>query len=147
MWETKLIKYQRWKEQLTAIIESEREGLSLETVARIKNLEFIKQHLETKDEWGQLGNAIGILNAYRSGDLAWAHGLVTYWSDGKCLVEHPIPFEWDDVDKYKAICGDGALWVEGVSLFCFRWSIPNRFANLDFQCLAKWSRTLASIRL
>ena len=116
MWENKLAKYQRWKKQLTAIIKSEKEGLSLETVARIKNLEFIKQHLETKDEWGQLGNLNGILNAYRSGEVTWTGGLVTYWSDGKCLVDHPIDFEWDDVDKYNAISGDHVLWVEGVSL-------------------------------
>jgi hypothetical protein len=60
--------------------------MSLEAVTRVKNLEVIKEHLETKgDPRSQLVNVTALIEGYRNGTIAWEDGKASYWSSGRCM--------------------------------------------------------------
>ncbi|KAJ6122913.1 hypothetical protein N7512_005378 [Penicillium capsulatum] len=96
------------------MVSSESEHLSLETVQRVDTLKAIEKNLIANgDEHGQLPNVRAVLEAYRSGDLAWYPNLVTYWSEGKQLCK-PRPFDWDEFEVINAsVQGHRSFWTEG----------------------------------
>jgi hypothetical protein len=97
------------------VLASEPPGLSRDVVARLKNLEFIREHIvKTEDPHQQLVNVDALIQHYRSGEPVWHENKVTYWSNGKPICEGPVDFDWDDVDKYNELCGGVSFWVEGV---------------------------------
>jgi hypothetical protein len=57
-----------------------------------------------------------IITAYRTGELDWCHGFVTYWNNGVQLCP-PRPFRWEEY-RYLYDTYDGnrtGFWIEGVS--------------------------------
>ena len=84
-------------------------------VNRIGCLQRIEKHLiKTEDPCKELPNVRAIIEAYRSGELAWDEN-TTYWCQGK-KIAGPSIFSWDDFRKYntKENRGHGGFWVEGV---------------------------------
>ncbi|KAJ5928745.1 hypothetical protein N7466_007701 [Penicillium verhagenii] len=103
-----------------AITASEPAGLSWPTIQRLQVLKITHANLtKDNDPYVMLPNVNGIMAAYRSGDLAWNTGLVTYWCDGKKLCE-PRPLKWEDFEKAReAFPGpDHSFWIEGVRTNC-----------------------------
>lgn len=90
-------------------------GLSWPVVQRLKNLEIVLDSLQKDDDPNQLlGNVKAIMAAYRSQQLTWTLGLVTYWSYGKKLSE-PRPFRWHEFNIINEDQnGHTGFWVEGV---------------------------------
>jgi hypothetical protein len=118
-WEKKLEVYREIKRTIDSAKDSEESHLSLEVFMRVKNLELIKESLESeRDPFSQLVNVTALINAYRDGTLTWEDGRVSYWSDGECM-HGPVAFDmtFDDAKKYNQLCDGKSFWVEGVS-FC-----------------------------
>lgn len=92
-------------------------GLSWSVVLRLDTLTTMLEWLSSKnDEWDLVGNVTNVMAAYRSGNLRWTPGLVTYWSKGVQLCQ-PRPFKWDEFDFINAKHdGHTGFMVEGV---CF----------------------------
>lgn len=91
------------------------EELSWETVQRVHELETIKTDLaSTTDDYEQLPNIEALLEQYKSGELDWNTGLVTYWLKG-AQVSQPRPFDWDEFEAINSHHqGYKGFWVEGV---------------------------------
>ncbi|CAI7592192.1 unnamed protein product [Penicillium glandicola] len=89
-------------------------GLSWPVVERLSSLDEILKWLHTKgDKYELVGNVTNIMAAYRSGQLKWLPGLVTYWSNGVQLCQ-PRPFRWNEFDHINAENqGHTGFWVEG----------------------------------
>ncbi|KAJ5669303.1 hypothetical protein N7462_010373 [Penicillium macrosclerotiorum] len=89
-------------------------GLGWETVQRLEQLQTIREWLEEQqDKLELLPNVLAIIQAYRSGNLKWTRGLVTYWSNGHKLAE-PRPFRWDEYkDLNHEHQGHKGFWIEG----------------------------------
>jgi hypothetical protein len=115
-WEERLKLYESHKMRRDAILATEDESLDWKVVTRLTTLEVIQKSIEEKgeDPWRQLVNVKSLIKSYRSGDLIWNDGLVTYWSDGECICDGPMKFDWDDVDRYNDKCEGKSFWVEGV---------------------------------
>lgn len=98
------------------MVSAEPEGLGLKVVQRLRELEAMKTDLEENDDDpNQLPNIIALLKAYRSGELDWQPGLVTYWSKGLQICE-PRGFDWDELEVIgEAHREEGGFWTEGVS--------------------------------
>jgi hypothetical protein len=78
-------------------------------------LEMGDQLVKTPDPCGVIPNITAIIIAYRTRQLEWNEGLVTYWSKGKQLCE-PRPFHYGEfLDVNKQHDGHNDFWVEGVS--------------------------------
>ena len=95
-------------------------GKSLEVGLRLDWFADLKKFLledEAGDECKVLSTIDAIVEAYKSGDLEWVPGYVTYWSYGKQLTELR-EFDWEEFlcwnTKYKG--GEG-FWVEGVNCY------------------------------
>lgn len=117
-WEKKLAVYQEIQDQIDSVKKSEDPKLSMEAAMRVKNLEVIKEYLETEgDPFSQLVNVDALIEAYRDGTLVWLPMKVSYWSNGKCLAG-PMNFDmiFEDAKWYNEQCGGQSFWVEGVSL-------------------------------
>lgn len=93
-------------------------GLSWPVVQRLQTLGGTLKWLQSEDDKYELvANVTNIMAAYRSGQLRWNPGLVTYWSKGVQLCQ-PRPFKWDEFDLINAEhAGHTGFWVEGVCLF------------------------------
>lgn len=91
------------------------EELSLETIRRVHELEMMKTYLaSTTDDYQQLPNIEALLEAYKSGELDWNTGLVTYWLKGT-RISQPRPFDWDEFEAINSHYQDyKGFWVEGV---------------------------------
>ncbi|CAI7622657.1 unnamed protein product [Penicillium discolor] len=91
------------------------EELSWETVRRVHELEMMKTDLaSTTDDSEQLPNIDALLEAYKSGDLDWNTGLVTYWLKG-ARISQPRPFDWDEFEAINSHHqGYKGFWVEGI---------------------------------
>ncbi|KAJ5966343.1 hypothetical protein N7481_013057 [Penicillium waksmanii] len=89
-------------------------GLSWEVVLRLESLKSIKEELiGSEDPTGQLPNVDAIIAAYRSGELNWRPGYVTFWSKGKKLGPAK-KFDVDDSLKVnRKHDGHRGFWVEG----------------------------------
>jgi hypothetical protein len=89
-------------------------GLSWEVVLRLESLKSIREELTSEDPTEQLPNVDAIIAAYRSGELTWRPGYVTFWSKGKKLGRVK-KFDVDDFLKVnKEHEGHKGFWVEGV---------------------------------
>ena len=89
-------------------------GLSWHVVERLDALEGILGWLRKEDEFELIPNVESIMDKYRSGELEWIPGLVTYWFDGKQICQ-PRPFRWDEFDHINSqYNGEKGFWVEGV---------------------------------
>lgn len=103
---------------IKSVVGDSNEVYSRAVIKRLAILMEIQEDLETKDDktetkTNQLSNVKALVKAYRSHELEWHEGLITYWSHGKKLCE-PRPFDWDEFeavnDKYE---GHKGFWVEG----------------------------------
>jgi hypothetical protein len=76
----------------------------------------MKKDLERgTDENKQIPNIKAILKAYRTLQLDWNSGLVTYWSNGVQICQ-PRPFDWDEFEAINLVYnGKEGFWTEGVS--------------------------------
>ncbi|KAJ6083744.1 hypothetical protein N7467_007879 [Penicillium canescens] len=121
-YEAKLKGFEEAKAREAALIKSvvgdSNELYSMAVIKRLATLMEIQEDLETKDDktktkTDQLPNVKALVKAYRSHELEWHEGLITYWSHGKKLCE-PRPFDWDEFEavnnKYE---GHKGFWVEG----------------------------------
>ncbi|CAI7622301.1 unnamed protein product [Penicillium pancosmium] len=90
-------------------------GLDKDVYQRLNSLKAIEEHLSKEgDNYKELPNVRALITAYKSGQLKWNGGLVTYWSKGLKLSE-PRPFDWDEFEAInKKHDGHDAFWVEGV---------------------------------
>ncbi|KAJ5817365.1 hypothetical protein N7447_009598 [Penicillium robsamsonii] len=112
--EFKLKELLREQENRNEIMALERPGLSWPVAQRLKTLNSMSEWLDSKgDEYELAPNVTSLIAAYRSGQLRWNDGLVTYWSKGVQLCQ-PRPFKWNE---YKLISdehhGQKGFWVEG----------------------------------
>lgn len=116
-WEAKLKRYETVKARNAKMMAREPEGLSLDTVVRLRNLETVRATLEKDgDRLRQILNIDAITKAYREKTLDWVDGQVTYWFKGKKICDGPKPFDWKEFDEYHAEReGHKSFWVEGVS--------------------------------
>lgn len=98
---------------------SEEPGLPWLVVIRLNSLKAIdKDLLNNGDPYEQLENVQAIIDAYRSGELEWDQGLVTFWSKGEQLCE-PKEFDLEDFKAVnKEYDGKKGFWVEGVCSIC-----------------------------
>jgi hypothetical protein len=90
-------------------------GLSWAVISRIGSLKSIREELVASgDHTEQLPNVDAIIAAYRSGELNWWPGYVTFWSKGKKLGRA----KKFDVDEFLEVNrkhdGHKGFWVEGV---------------------------------
>lgn len=115
-WEDKLKRYESRKEQLDELIASESPELSLEIIARIKNLQFIRNWLdEHGDKYRSIQNIDAVIKAYRDKSLGWKEEHVSYWSNGS-RVSDLEPFDWERFRNQSDAHGsDTGFWVERVS--------------------------------
>ena len=93
-------------------------GLSWAVVLRLQTLQGSLTWLQSEnDKYELVANVTNIMAAYRSGQLRWNPGLVTYWSKGVQLCQ-PRPFRWDEFDFINAKHdGHTSFMVEGVCFF------------------------------
>ncbi|KAJ5957464.1 hypothetical protein N7501_011743 [Penicillium viridicatum] len=108
------------------------EELSWETVQRVHQLETMKTDLaNTTDDYEQLPNIEALLEAYKSGELVWNTGLVTYWLKG-ARISQPRPFDWDEIEAINSHHqGYKGFWAEGMKL-AVRLPGIAWFAELEF---------------
>lgn len=83
---------------------------------RLEALQSIQEWLEDpkNDEPKQLGNVKALIDAYRSKNLTWNEGLVTYWING-VQRSQPRPFQLEEFWYLGREHGYTSFWVEGVS--------------------------------
>lgn len=93
-------------------------GLSWNTVQRLHDLEATRKYLkDTADDLEQLPNIEALLKAYRSSQLEWNVGFVTYWSKGIQICQ-PRRFDWDEFEAINSRhLGHKGFWTEGVIVF------------------------------
>ena len=98
-------------------------GLSWNTIQRLHDLEAAREYLKhTTDIFEQLPNIEALLKAYRSGQLEWHVGFVTYWSGGLQICQ-PRRFDWDEFEAINSRhLGHKGFWTEGVIKFGY---VPN----------------------
>ncbi|KAJ9489694.1 hypothetical protein VN97_g3564 [Penicillium thymicola] len=122
-----LLLEQKSRENMMAL---EPAGLSWPVVQRLQSLKGTLEWLQSEDDKYELAaNVTNIMAAYRSGQLRWTPGLVTYWSRGTRLC-HPRPFRWDEFDIINdQNTGSTGFWVEGLQG-------PGPVPQL-FDCIAK----------
>ncbi|EPS30996.1 hypothetical protein PDE_05950 [Penicillium oxalicum 114-2] len=117
IWEEKLKRYKKLREQEDEAVASENPAMSRNTVIRVKYLEMIRERLgKTKDSHRQAVNVNALIDAYRDGNLTWMEGMVTYWSSGRC-IHGPVEFDesWKDTKRLNERCGGESFWVEGLN--------------------------------
>ncbi|KAF4772209.1 hypothetical protein HAV15_004948 [Penicillium sp. str.  len=105
----------REQKRRDAMMALEPAGLSWPVVLRLQTLQGTLAWLQSEnDQYELVANVTNIMAAYRSGQLRWNPGLVTYWSRGAQLC-HPRPFRWDEFKIINAqYAGHTGFWVEGV---------------------------------
>lgn len=128
-WERKLARYEKDQAEVEKLIDSEPEGLGFNEIMRLKSLEAIKVALlRDGDDYDQMKNITAMMEKYRSFELSWWPGHVTYWANGVQLSDFE-EFNWErfrelsdkhfDRTKNKndssSVKGYGGIWVEGVS--------------------------------
>ncbi|KAJ5382998.1 hypothetical protein N7517_000909 [Penicillium concentricum] len=132
IFQQRLEEFMASKNELEAMTFEGSEELSWETIRRVHDLEGMNTDITTTgDKYEQLPNINSLLAAYKSGQLEWHTGLVTYWSRG-VQVSQPRRFDWDEFEAINLDHhGDKGFWTEGVKLALrlpgFMW-----FAELDF---------------
>lgn len=96
--------------------DAEPSGLSWSVIVRLQNLDLIAKSIENKgDPYKKLRSLKAIMAAYRSGQLEWHPGLVTYWSQG-CQVSQPRPHDLNEaVLLAEHFANQDLFWAEGVS--------------------------------
>ncbi|KAJ5736052.1 uncharacterized protein N7483_001177 [Penicillium malachiteum] len=119
LWVDRLEQYQQMKANREALQAGPDAAFGVPVLARLQTLKAALKHI---DEWGdvfqQKRNIEGIMKAYRSFDLWYYPGRVTYWYRGR-QVAGPENFEWSRYLSYynspdhngKEFCveGHGAL--------------------------------------
>ncbi|KAJ5162254.1 hypothetical protein N7492_007646 [Penicillium capsulatum] len=116
-WKTKLQNYEAVQTQMDKMKDLEPDGLSFDTVIRLRNLEIMRVTLaKDGDRLEQLPNIEAIMNVYREKKLDWSPGQVTYWSKGEKICDGPKQFDWSEFDEYNAEHGGyKSFWVEGLN--------------------------------
>lgn len=92
-------------------------GLSLDVIKRLDDLKGMEADLRArgKDPSGLGPNIAALINAYRTRQLDWHPGLVTYWSNGIQICQ-PRPFHYQEFLQVNQLYnGHASFWVEGVS--------------------------------
>ncbi|CAG8902680.1 unnamed protein product [Penicillium egyptiacum] len=117
MFQFKLDGLLKEKKRRDAMMALEPVGLSWPVVQRLDTLKKMLEWLHSEnDEYDLVGNVTNIMAAYRSGQLRWNPGLVTYWSKGVQLCQ-PRPFRWDEFDfinaKHEGHTGFSVEGLEG----------------------------------
>ncbi|KGO42720.1 hypothetical protein PEX1_038590 [Penicillium expansum] len=114
-----LLKEKRRRDEMIALAPA---GLSWAVVQRLESLQSTLEWLQSEnDKYELVGNVTNIIAAYRSGQLRWNQGLVTYWSRGAQLCQ-PRPFRWAEFDIINAEhAGHTGFWVEGDQLQDSKW--------------------------
>lgn len=83
-------------------------------IVRLQGLIGIEKTLQKNDKYRKLDIVRAIMTAYRSGELEWTPGLVTYWSSKRQLCQ-PRPLDWAEFEQVKKLHPDqDSFWVEGV---------------------------------
>ncbi|KAJ5779239.1 hypothetical protein N7457_006959 [Penicillium paradoxum] len=114
IFEDRLKKFSKIKEEKMAMVKSEPDGLSWEVVQRLDCLKKIQDSLEQEDPGNNLPNVRGIIAAYRTQQLTWNENFVTYWSNGN-LLAGPRQLDMKELYGLSAKHGPKGFWVEGVS--------------------------------
>ncbi|KAJ5462266.1 hypothetical protein N7530_010471 [Penicillium desertorum] len=116
MFQFKLDDLLKEKKRREAMMAAEPVGLSWPVVLRLDTLTTMLESLRENDECDLVGNVTNIMAAYRSGNLRWTPGLVTYWSKGVQLCQ-PRAFKWDEFDfisaKHDGVTGFMVEALEG----------------------------------
>ncbi|KAJ5521045.1 hypothetical protein N7463_001498 [Penicillium fimorum] len=112
--EFKLKELLQQQESRNEMMAEEKPGLSWPVVQRLKTLNSMSNWLDSEgDEYELAPNVTNLIETYRSGQLKWNDGLVTYWAKGVQLCQ-PRPFKWNE---YELISdqhhGQKGFWVEG----------------------------------
>ncbi|KAJ5827334.1 hypothetical protein N7447_004097 [Penicillium robsamsonii] len=132
IFQQRLEEFMASKTELEAMTFPGSEELSWEIIRRVHELEGMKTDIaKTADEYEQLLNVDALLTAYKSEELEWHAGLVTYWSRGVQICQ-PTRFDWDEFEAINLhLHGGKGLWMEGVKLAV---RLPGMmwFAELDF---------------
>lgn len=93
-------------------------GKTWEVVQRIEALQKIETHLrKIKDPLKELPNVLGVMKAYKKGQLEWEDNQsATYWCQGR-MIAGPEQFSFERFRELNTSenRGDGGFWVEGVS--------------------------------
>ena len=91
--------------------------LSLDVIKRLDDLKLMEADLRAggNDPCGFGPNIAALINAYRTRQLDWHPGLVTYWSNGIQICQ-PRPFHYQECLQVNQLYnGHTGFWVEGVS--------------------------------
>lgn len=101
------------KVEMEALVKSERRGLSMHVIERLKRLEAVKKALlENGDKYKSIPNIDKIMDSYRSGTYKWEHGTATYWSKGS-LIAGPKRFDDNELLRLSTQNdSDNGFWLE-----------------------------------
>ncbi|KAJ5158815.1 uncharacterized protein N7500_008466 [Penicillium coprophilum] len=116
VFEQRLKEYTASKAEFDAMIFPGSEELSWEAIQRVHELESMKTDVAAAaDQYEQLPNIEAILEEYKSCELEWNIGLVTYWSRGVQICQ-PRRFDWDEFESINShFNGDKGFWTEGLT--------------------------------
>ena len=104
-----------------SVIMAKWPGLSYSIATRLEFFKSLKRFLQEEGDKNKvLSNINAIMKAYKSGELEWQPGYVTYWSYGRQLTQ-PREFDWTEFIFWNFHNeGSKGFWVEGVSHFYWK---------------------------
>ncbi|KAJ5135670.1 uncharacterized protein N7515_004948, partial [Penicillium bovifimosum] len=113
----KLDTFEKLKAEQDAMWAAESGVTDWNVVQRLSALRVCYETLQKgPDDFKLKETAMAIMKAYRSGDLTWNEGLVTYFSKGR-QISQPRRFIYEEfIEIANANDGTTGFWVEGVSL-------------------------------
>lgn len=115
IWENKLKRCEKMKDEMKSLVKSENDGLSMQVIVRLKRLEAVKKDIlsiKNSDKYNSLPNIHKIMDLYRSGDYEWEDGTATYWSKG-VMIAGPKPFNVKELLELSSKNdGDNGFWLE-----------------------------------
>ena len=93
-------------------------GVDWNEALRLNTLNACQAWLESKgDPNKELPNVISIIDAYRSGELTWEEGKVTYWRGGRNVGGPPDEFTWERFHELNGNNKGEGFWIEPVSSY------------------------------
>ncbi|KAJ5723426.1 hypothetical protein N7488_001461 [Penicillium malachiteum] len=133
LWEEKLEQYKEMKANREAAENKPDAAFGVPILARLNVLTAALKHIE---EWGdvfhQKRNIEGIMKAYRSFDLWYTPGLVTYWYKGR-QIGGPEKFEWSAYLEYYNDHNGKEVCIEGIDQFTLNNSMAHRDPEVNFK--------------
>lgn len=101
--------------KLRAMLKAE-PGLEWDVVVRLQTLKQMAEFVDALGDPNRLLSCItSVISAYRSKELTWDEGKVTYWRDGKLVGGPPSIFEWDRFRELNSDNEGEGFWIEPVS--------------------------------